>query len=302
MTVADAARFGEMILLAVPWHVENALPPAELLHGKIVIDAMNPYQPEGGFFDLGNSTSSEIVLQRLPGAILVKAFNTIYYEHLATRGRKDLPVQERHAIYLASDDAEAKQTVSRIIEELGFAPVDTGSLREGGRLQQPDSLIYNQTFTAREARGCFRNELHKLVDNLPDAALTRALETLSSYKTSTPQTRARPGLTALEDLRQQGEQRLREMSQRSSVRGEAGTCYGGYVGTGAQTNTGDGSFSFATAEGETTIRLTMQRYRGFTVEIVERLRFSDDKKRLVYAVSLKGPDGRETEHQEEFDI
>jgi predicted dinucleotide-binding enzyme len=181
-TTDDAARFGEVVLLAVPWHVRDALPGAGLLHDKIVIDAMNPYNPAGGFFELGHSTSSEEVLRHMPGVKLVKAFNTIYYEHLATRGRKDLPVEERHAIYLAGDDAAAKATVAGLIESIGFAPVDTGSLREGGRLQQPESPIYNQTFTAREARSFFRNELHKLTDVLPDAALPLALEALRPYK------------------------------------------------------------------------------------------------------------------------
>jgi 8-hydroxy-5-deazaflavin:NADPH oxidoreductase len=152
MNKDDAARFGDVVLLAVPWHVEEAMPAAELLRGKIVIDAMNPYDPAGGFFDLGNSTSSEIVLGRMPGARLVKAFNTIYYEHLADRGRYDVPIEHRHAIYLAGDDAEAKAIVARLISEIGFAPVDTGSLRDGGRLQQPDSPIYNETYTARQAR------------------------------------------------------------------------------------------------------------------------------------------------------
>jgi 8-hydroxy-5-deazaflavin:NADPH oxidoreductase len=179
MHTNEAARFGEVVLLAVPWHREDALPAPELLRGKIVIDAMNPYNPQGGFFDLGGSTSSEIVLARIPGAKLVKAFNTIYYEHLAGRGRKDLPVEERHAIYLAGDDAGAKQTVARLIQDIGFAPVDTGSLREGGRLQQPDSLIYNQTYTAREALAFFRNQLHRLVDGLPENELAQALEYLS---------------------------------------------------------------------------------------------------------------------------
>jgi predicted dinucleotide-binding enzyme len=72
--------------------------------------------------------------------------------HLAGRGRKDLPVEERHTIYVAGDDAEAKAAVARLIEEIGFAALDTGSLREGGRLQQPDSPIYNKTYNAREAR------------------------------------------------------------------------------------------------------------------------------------------------------
>ncbi len=148
----DAARFGEVVLLAVPWHTEQALPAPELLRDKIVIDAMNPYNPAGGFFDLGGSTSSEIVLRRMPGARLVKAFNTIYYEHLSSRGRKELPLEDRHAIYVAGDDAEAKEMVAGLIRDIGFAPVDTGSLREGGRMQQPDSPIYNETYTARQAR------------------------------------------------------------------------------------------------------------------------------------------------------
>lgn len=151
MTITDAARFGDVVLLAVPWHMEEALPAAEVLRSKVVMDAMNPYNPAGGFFDLGGLTSSEIVLRRMPDARLVKAFNTIYYEHLATRGRKDVPLEDRHAIYIAGDDAEAKEIVAGLIREIGFAPVDTGSLREGGRLQQPESAIYNETYSAREA-------------------------------------------------------------------------------------------------------------------------------------------------------
>jgi predicted dinucleotide-binding enzyme len=179
LSVDEAGSFGEVVLLAVPWHRQDAIPSATRLRGRIVIDAMNPYDPAGGFFDLHGSTSSEMVQKRIPDARLVKAFNTIYYEHLATRGRKELPVQERHAIYLAGDDAQAKEVVARLIEEIGFAPVDTGSLHEGGQLQQPDSLIYNQTFSAREARAFLRNQLHKLVDTLPDGALAQALEVLT---------------------------------------------------------------------------------------------------------------------------
>ena len=148
----DAARFGEIVLLAVPWRTPEALPSLDAVRGKIVIDAMNPYTPESGIYDLGDSSSSEEVLKRLPGARLIKAFNTIYYQHLATRGRTDVPVDERHAIFMAGDDLEAKQIVSRLIEQIGFAPVDTGSLREGGRKQQPNSPIYNKIFTGREAR------------------------------------------------------------------------------------------------------------------------------------------------------
>jgi predicted dinucleotide-binding enzyme len=71
MNIRDAARFGEVILLAVPWRSPEALPEPELLRNKIVIDAMNPYRPDGGFYDLGGSTSSEEVLKRMPGSRLV---------------------------------------------------------------------------------------------------------------------------------------------------------------------------------------------------------------------------------------
>lgn len=152
MHVDDATRFGSVVLLAVPWRRPEALPAPELVAGKIVIDAMNPYGPGGEILDLGATTSSEEVRKRLPGARLVKAFNTIYYQHLATLGNSSLPLEERNAIFVAGDDAEAKQAVSRLIEEIGFAPVDTGGLVEGGRRQQPGSAIYNHPMTAQEAR------------------------------------------------------------------------------------------------------------------------------------------------------
>lgn len=161
MTIDDAARFGEVVLLAVPWRAPEALPHPDLLEGKIVIDAMNPYRPDGGFYELGGLTSSEHVLKHIPGARLVKAFNTIYYVHLAERGRKDLPLDDRHTIYVAGDDVEAKSVVARLIEEIGFAPVDTGSLREGGRMQEPDSPIYNQTYNGREAREFLEKLKHR---------------------------------------------------------------------------------------------------------------------------------------------
>jgi len=143
---------GDESKLALPWRDRRELPPAARFAGKIVIDATNPYTPDGKIDDLGASSSSEEVARQLPGTRLVKAFNTIYFKHLASRGRADLPIPERHPIFLAGDDAEAKAAVSRLIEEIGFAPMDTGSLAEGGRRQQPGSEIYNQPMTAADAQ------------------------------------------------------------------------------------------------------------------------------------------------------
>ena len=152
MSVEDAARWGEVVILAVPWRSPEALPAAEIVAGKIVVDAMNPYREGGGLHDLGDSSSSEETAKRLPGARLVKAFNTIYFKHLAANGKPQLPVDERHAIFIAGDDAEAKTVVAGLVAELGFAPVDTGSLRDGGRRQQPGTPIYNMPMRGREAQ------------------------------------------------------------------------------------------------------------------------------------------------------
>jgi 8-hydroxy-5-deazaflavin:NADPH oxidoreductase len=151
-TVEDAIKFGEVILLAIPWRRrQDLLSVSELFDGKVVIDAMNPYSEKFEVIDLGDSTSSEEVLKQIPSARLVKAFNTIYYEHLRTKGNPNAPREDRFAIFVAGDDLEAKDTVSKLIEDIGFAPVDTGSLREGGRNQQPGSPIYNNPMTAKVA-------------------------------------------------------------------------------------------------------------------------------------------------------
>jgi hypothetical protein len=156
LPVEDAARFGEVVLLAVPWHRPEALPSAESVRGKIVIDAMNPYRPGGGLYDLGDATSSEETAKRLPGARLVKAFNSIWYKHLAENGDVNLPVGQRHAIYVAGDDAQAKAVVRDLIAAIGFDPVDTGSLREGGKKQQPESPVYNRILKGAEAEAVLR--------------------------------------------------------------------------------------------------------------------------------------------------
>jgi 8-hydroxy-5-deazaflavin:NADPH oxidoreductase len=151
-TVQDAIKFGEVILLAIPWRKrQNLLPVSEHFEGKVVIDAMNPYSENFEVVDLGNSTSSEEVLKQIPSSRLVKAFNTIYYEHLRTKGNPNAPKEDRFAIFIAGDDSDAKAIVSKLIEGIGFAPIDTGSLREGGRKQQPGSPIYNNPMTAKAA-------------------------------------------------------------------------------------------------------------------------------------------------------
>lgn len=148
-TVEEAAEFGEVVLVAIPFFARDTL-PAEALDGQIVVDATNYYPGRDGEVDFDGLTSSELLAQNIPGARLVKSLNTMYYETLANEGRPENG--DRLVLFVAGDDEDAKETVAGLIEEIGFAPVDTGPLREGGRKQQPGSAIYNNPMTEDQAR------------------------------------------------------------------------------------------------------------------------------------------------------
>ncbi|MGI8429026.1 MAG: NADPH-dependent F420 reductase [Solirubrobacteraceae bacterium] len=152
-TVTEAAIGGEMIILAIPFGRYGEL-PVEPFRRKIVVDATNYYRDRDGSIgelDGDRVTSTELIAQHLEGARLVKAFNTMHYETLATAGAPGSPREERIALFLAGDDREANGIVGELIEQLGFAAIETGSLAQGGRRQQPGSAIYNTPLPAREA-------------------------------------------------------------------------------------------------------------------------------------------------------
>ncbi len=152
-TVANAIDFGDIIFISIPLGKYAEL-PTNGWAGKIVIDSNNYYPERDGQItglDSGETTSSQLLANHLPGARIVKGFNTIWFEHLRTKGDTNLPLAERRAIFVAGDDSQAKEAVAKLIEEIGFAAVDTGFLHEGGRSQQPDSAIYNKELTGSEA-------------------------------------------------------------------------------------------------------------------------------------------------------
>ena len=152
-TIEHAAKFAEVVLVAIPFAKYRTLPQGAF-KGKVVIDACNYYPERDGKFaelDRDETTSSEMMASHLKEARLVKGFNTIYFKHLASQGDPSLPLEERRAIFIAGDDTKAKEIVARLIEEIGFAAVDTGFLHEGGRSQQPGTAVYNKDVTAKEA-------------------------------------------------------------------------------------------------------------------------------------------------------
>jgi predicted dinucleotide-binding enzyme len=142
-TAADAAAFGELVVIAVPLRAYRTLPP-EPFAGRIVVDADNYYPQRDGQIpelDSKSATSTELLARHLPGARVLKAFNTIYYEHLRDRGRPDAPAADRYAIPIAGDDAPAKAVLTGLIDEIGFSAVDAGSLADSWR-QEPDTPVY----------------------------------------------------------------------------------------------------------------------------------------------------------------
>jgi predicted dinucleotide-binding enzyme len=158
-TIEQAANFGEVVLVAVPFGKYRTL-PADAFKGKVVIDAGNYYPERDGRFaelDRDETTSSELMSEHLKEARLVKGFNTIYFKHLATQGDPSLPLEDRRAIFIAGDDSGAKEIVANLVEEIGFAAVDTGFLHEGGRNQQPGTAVYNKDVSAKEAAALVSN-------------------------------------------------------------------------------------------------------------------------------------------------
>ena len=161
--VEEAAKFGEVVFVSIPFGRYKEL-PAAAFDGKIVIDSNNYYPDRDGNFpelDGNQTSSSQLLAEHLgSGARVVKGFNTIWFEHLKTQGRKDLPPEERRAIFIAGDDAEAKETVTKLIEDIGFGAVDTGDLADGGLAQQPGTALYNRNLTVGEAYAIISSETY----------------------------------------------------------------------------------------------------------------------------------------------
>jgi 8-hydroxy-5-deazaflavin:NADPH oxidoreductase len=133
-TTAEAAQ-ADLVLLAVGWdQVPDAVRHLPDWNQRIVIDVTNQWQDfsRGTAADLGDQTGSERNAALMPGARVVKAFNTLYGRITARDPRH---TDGRLVVFLAGDDEDAKSTVSAFIASLGFAPVDLGELRNGRLMQ-----------------------------------------------------------------------------------------------------------------------------------------------------------------------
>lgn len=147
----EEAASADIVFVAVRWvDVEKALAALPAWNGRIVVDATNaveflepgspetkdPNNPMAAYgiraLDLGDTYSSAILRDLVPGARLVKAFNNLEAHLLST-----LPSSGKRAIFYSGDDPDAKGEVRKLIEQTGHLPVDLGALEAGNALTAP---------------------------------------------------------------------------------------------------------------------------------------------------------------------
>ena len=151
-TVSEAARDKEVVIVTIP---EKAVPklPTGLFNDSrtVVVDTGNYYpQRDGKIAEIESGTTESRWVSHQIGHPVVKAFNTMVAKHLLENGRPGGD-RERLALPVAGDDPNAKAVVSRLIDELGFDPVDAGGLDDSWR-QQPGTPVYAADLPADKAR------------------------------------------------------------------------------------------------------------------------------------------------------
>ncbi|TYC03645.1 NADP oxidoreductase [Micromonospora sp. WP24] len=146
-TPLEAAQAGDLVVVSVPLKAYTTV-PREPLAGKVVLDTNNYYpQRDGQIAELDSdaTTSSELLQRHLPQARVVKVFNNINFRHLGTLPRPS-GADDRSALPIAGDDADAKAAARTFLDRIGFDAVDAGPLAEGRRYQpgtEPYGIIYS---------------------------------------------------------------------------------------------------------------------------------------------------------------
>jgi 8-hydroxy-5-deazaflavin:NADPH oxidoreductase len=151
-TVDQAIAFGDVVLIAVPY---GALPQigkdyGKSLAGKIVLDADNAVAArDGAIADEVERDGVGVTSQKyLPGARVVRAFNTLGYMIFAREANRPDP---RLAVPIAGDDQEAVQVAAGLVRDAGFDPVEVGKLADARRFQR-GAPGYGQSVSAAELK------------------------------------------------------------------------------------------------------------------------------------------------------
>lgn len=152
MAPAAAAAAGDVIVLALPWSAaEGAVKALGSLAGRIVIDCMNPLAMQNGKLGLDRgftNSGAETLAGWTPGARIVKTLNQVGAELMADNAG----LAHRPVMFMAGDDAAAKQLVAPLLVDLGFEPLDAGELAMA-RLLEPFGMVWiNQALLRGKGR------------------------------------------------------------------------------------------------------------------------------------------------------
>ena len=151
VSVRDAVRRADLIVVTIPQKNIPRLPSglfSDVEKRVPVIDTGNyyPQQRDGRIEGIEAGLPESRWVEQQLGHPVIKAFNNIYARHLLELG-KPAGASSRIALPVAGDDAAAKATVLRLVDELGFDGVDAGGLDESWR-QQPGTPVYTKDFDA----------------------------------------------------------------------------------------------------------------------------------------------------------
>jgi len=149
-TPAEAAEFGEVVVIAVPWDgFGDAVESAGSLDGKIVIDTTNQYgsseMPAEG------QTAASFHAARVGGARYTKSFNTLTSSFQAEVAFR--PEPERVVQWVCGDDVAAKQVVMSLIADAGYAPIDLGRNEDAAVMEMPrrPGAVYGEEYRLPDA-------------------------------------------------------------------------------------------------------------------------------------------------------
>lgn len=147
-TVDDAAGSGDLTILTIPLKAYASLPAAKFAD-RVVLSTGNYYPSRDARIaelDSLELTTAEYEQQKLPGAVIVKAFNNIIAHHIPSLTRP-AGSPDRSALAVYGDDADAKAFVGGIVDSFGFEPLDAGTLAESWRTE-PESGAYTPIYAA----------------------------------------------------------------------------------------------------------------------------------------------------------
>lgn len=124
----------DVLFLTVRWsHLKQVAADVPNLDGKILVDVTNPILDDMSYDDLKGKAASEIVQELFPKTRVVKTLNHYFLKWIAA----DPKVENGNRIaFVSGDDTKAKNTVSNLLHEFGFKPIDLGNLATGSKLQQ----------------------------------------------------------------------------------------------------------------------------------------------------------------------